>query len=108
MKGAPISILLVEDDPGDVLISKRALSTGKLNNHVTVASDGDQALELLRGKHNGSGPPRPDLVLLDLNLPRKDGREVLQEIKSDPTLRSIPVIVLTTSSAEEDIARSYD
>ncbi len=100
----PITVLLVEDDPGDVLLIREAFEDHKLNNTLLVANDGVEALELLRD----AGTDRPDLVLLDLNLPRKDGREVLREIKDDDALRSIPVVVLTTSDAEEDILRSYD
>lgn len=100
----PITVLLVEDDPGDVLLIREAFEDHKLNNTLLVAGDGVEALELLRS----ADTERPDLVLLDLNLPRKDGREVLKEIKADESLRSIPVVVLTTSDAEEDILRSYD
>jgi len=100
----PITVLLVEDDPGDVLLVREALNDHKLNNRLLVAADGVEAMELLRS----ADANRPDLVLLDLNLPRKDGREVLAEIKADEALRSIPVVVLTTSDAEEDILRSYD
>jgi CheY-like chemotaxis protein len=100
----PITVLLVEDDPGDVLLIREAFEDHKLNNTLLVANDGVEALELLRDAETD----RPDLVLLDLNLPRKDGREVLREIKDDDALRSIPVVVLTTSDAEEDILRSYD
>jgi CheY-like chemotaxis protein len=100
----PITVLLVEDDPGDVLLIREAFEDHKLNNTLLVANDGVEALELLRNPDT----ERPDLVLLDLNLPRKDGREVLREIKDDDALRSIPVVVLTTSDAEEDILRSYD
>lgn len=100
----PITVLLVEDDPGDVLLIREAFEDHKLSNTLLVAGDGVEALELLRNPETD----RPDLVLLDLNLPRKDGREVLREIKADDTLRSIPVVVLTTSDAEEDILKSYD
>lgn len=100
----PITVLLVEDDPGDVLLIREAFEDHKLNNTLLVAGDGVEALELLRNPET----ERPDLVLLDLNLPRKDGREVLREIKADDALRSIPVVVLTTSDAEEDILKSYD
>jgi CheY-like chemotaxis protein len=101
-------ILLVEDDPGDVLITQEALTQSKLVNNLHVVSDGDDALDFLyrRGRHQEA--VRPDLVLLDLNLPRRDGREVLTEIKASPELRRIPVVVLTTSRAEEDVLRSYD
>jgi CheY-like chemotaxis protein len=104
----PIEILLVEDDPGDVLMTQEALAESKVANNLHVVSDGEAAMDFLhrRGEHEGA--PRPGLVLLDLNLPRMDGREVLAEIKGDETLRRIPVVVLTTSEAEEDILRSYD
>ena len=98
----PVQILLVEDNPGDVRLTQAALSEGKVKNDLYVARDGVDAMQFLR-----RGTPRPDLVLLDLNLPRKSGREVLKEIKDDPELRRIPVIVLTSSEAEEDILRSY-
>jgi CheY-like chemotaxis protein len=99
----PIAVLLVEDDPGDVVLIQEAFEHNKVRNSLRVVGDGVEAMALLR-----SDEPRPDLILLDLNLPRMDGREVLAEIKSDPVLRSIPVVVLTTSKAEEDILRSYD
>jgi len=98
----PITVLLVEDDPGDVVLIQEAFEHNKVRNTLHVAGDGVEAMEFLR---TGS---RPDLILLDLNLPRKDGREVLAEVKGDAALRSIPVVVLTTSKAEEDILRSYD
>src|SRR3712207_3314621 len=95
----PISVLLVEDDPGDVVLIEEAFEHNKVRNSLKIVKDGVEAMEYLKDSANA----RPDLVLLDLNLPRKDGREVLAEIKSDPALRSIPVVVLTTSKAEEDI-----
>jgi two-component system, chemotaxis family, response regulator Rcp1 len=98
----------VEDDPGDVLITQEALRAGKPRNRVHVAHDGVDALAFLRRQTPHADAPRPDLVLLDLNLPRKDGREVLAEIKSDDDLKRIPVVVLTTSRSEEDVIRSYD
>lgn len=107
-KAKMIEILLVEDSPTDVLIAREALSEAKLLNAIHVAEDGVEALEFLRRRGKFADTPRPDLILLDLNLPRKNGREVLTEIKTDEDLKSIPVIVLTTSSAEEDILRSYD
>jgi CheY-like chemotaxis protein len=104
---SPIQILLVEDDPGDVLMTREALAESKLLNDLQVLADGREAIDYLQGAAEGR-VPKPDLVLLDLNLPRVDGREVLQFIKGDERLRRIPVVVLTTSSAEEDIVRSYD
>ena len=101
----PIEILLVEDNPGDVRLTKELLHEAKVLNHLTVASDGEQALDLLRA--GGASPYRPDLILLDLNLPRKTGHEVLEVLKGDDSLRTIPVIVLTTSDAENDVRRSY-
>ena len=102
-----IDVLLVEDDPGDVLLTREAFEHNKVRNKLHVVHDGEQALAFLRQEGDYAGVPRPDLILLDLNLPRKDGREVLEEIKNDPELRAIPVVVLTTSEAEEDILRSY-
>jgi chemotaxis family two-component system response regulator Rcp1 len=103
-----IKVLLVEDNPGDVRLTKEALKEGKMLNRVTVVGDGVEALSFLRrqGKYADAG--QPDLILLDLNLPKKDGRQVLAEIKADPRLKRIPVVVLTTSSAEEDILKTYD
>ena len=103
-----IDILLVEDDPGDVVLTTEALSGSKLTNILHVAENGELAMKFLRREAPYDGAPRPDLILLDLNLPRMDGREVLAAIKGDPDLRRIPVVVLTTSEAEEDILRSYD
>jgi CheY-like chemotaxis protein len=105
--GQPIEVLLVEDDPGDVLLIREAFDFNKVHNNLNVVSDGEQALDYLRGTGDYTGRIRPDLVLLDLNLPRKDGREVLAEVKSDPDLRTIPIVVLTTSEAEEDVLKSY-
>jgi len=105
--GTPIEVLLVEDDPGDVLMTQEAFEEHKVRNRLNVVSDGAEALAYLRREGQYAGAVRPDLILLDLNLPRRDGREVLQEIKDDPDLRHIPVIVLTTSQAEEDVLRSY-
>jgi CheY-like chemotaxis protein len=106
--GAPVDILLVEDNPGDVRLTQEALREGKIRNRLTVAKDGVEALAMLRREGPHANVPRPDLILLDLNLPRKDGREVLADIKADESLRRIPVVVLTTSKAEEDILRTYD
>jgi CheY-like chemotaxis protein len=105
---APIDILLVEDDPGDVLMTREAFEHHKIRNALHVVSDGVEALEFLHPEGAFAAAPRPGLILLDLNLPRKDGREVLGEIKRDPGLCTIPVVVLTTSEAEEDILRSYE
>ncbi len=103
----PIEILLVEDSPGDVRLTKEALRDAKVRNNLHVASDGMDAMAFLRRQGGYANAPRPDLVLLDLNLPKKGGRAVLEEIKLDPNLKSIPVVILTTSAAEEDILRSY-
>lgn len=104
----PVEILLVEDNPGDVRLTVEALHESKVRNHLSVAKDGVEALEYLRRQGTFKNAARPDVILLDLNLPRKDGREVLAEIKADPDLMSIPVVVLTTSRAEEDVLRMYD
>ena len=104
----PIDVLLVEDDAGDVLLIREAFEHNKVHNNLEVVSDGVEAIAYLRRQGEHADAPRPDLVLLDLNLPRKDGREVLAEVKADPDLRRIPVVVLTTSKAEEDVLRSYD
>jgi CheY-like chemotaxis protein len=101
------SILLVEDDPGDVLLIREALAEHKVANTLSVVSDGVEAMEYMRGEGDYAGTERPQLVLLDLNLPRKSGSEVLAELKGDPELAMIPVVVLTTSKAEEDVLRSY-
>lgn len=103
----PIDVLLVEDDPGDVVLIQEAFEHNKVQNRLAVVSDGVEAVAYLRREDGFADAPRPDLVLLDLNLPRKDGREVLAEIKADDSLAAIPVVVLTTSEAEEDILRSY-
>ena len=103
-----IEVLLVEDDPGDVVLIREAFEHNKVYNALHVVSDGVEALDFLYRRNGHEGAPRPDLVLLDLNLPRKDGREVLEEVKADSSLRTIPIVVLTTSEAEEDILRSYD
>jgi CheY-like chemotaxis protein len=102
-----IDVLLVEDDPGDVLMTREAFEQHKVANTLHVVSDGVEAVKFLRRQEPYADAPRPGLILLDLNLPRKDGREVLADIKSDPELLDIPVVVLTTSAADEDIARSY-
>lgn len=105
---APIEILLVEDNPGDVRLTQEALKEGKIINNLHMAKDGVEAISFLRQEGEYADSARPDLILLDLNLPKKDGREVLMEIKKDEELRRIPVVVLTTSRAEEDIIRTYD
>ncbi len=106
--GKPIEILLVEDNPGDVRLVKEALKDVKVLNNLRVAKDGQEALDFLHREGNHTEAPHPDLILLDLNLPKKDGREVLAEIKVDDNLKRIPVVVLTTSKAEEDILKSYN
>ncbi len=106
--GRPVEILLVEDNPGDVGLTRETLKDSKLLNHMTVVGDGVEAMALLRREGKYANTTRPDLILLDLNLPKKDGREVLREIKTDEQLRRIPVVVLTTSSAEQDILKTYD
>lgn len=105
---APIQILLVEDSPGDVALTTEALRDARIANDLHVVTDGEAAMAFLRREDEYAGAPRPDLVLLDLNLPRKDGREVLGEVKWDEDLRRIPIVVLTTSTAEIDILESYD
>jgi two-component system, chemotaxis family, response regulator Rcp1 len=106
-RGEPVEILLVEDNPGDVRLTKEALREGKVYNNLHWAKDGVEALEFLRREGKHAKAPRPDIILLDLNLPKKDGREVLEIIKGDERLRNIPVVVLTTSKAEEDVVKSY-
>jgi|SRR6185369_10373245 CheY-like chemotaxis protein len=103
----PIEVLLVEDDPGDVLMTREAFEEHKVRNNLTVVSDGEDALAYVRREGDYANAARPDLILLDLNLPRRDGREVLAELKADPELREIPVVVLTTSAADADILASY-
>ncbi len=104
----PIVILLVEDNPGDVDLAREALDTGKLHNTLKVARDGVEAMDFLRKKGKFSEAPRPDLIILDLNLPKKDGRQVLAEIKDDESLKRIPVVILTSSRAEEDVIKTYN
>jgi CheY-like chemotaxis protein len=104
----PIEILLVEDNPGDSRLAKEALKESKLKNNLYVAEDGVEAMNFLYKKGKYSKMPRPDLVILDLNLPKKDGREVLAEIKNDDNLKRIPVVILTISKAEEDILKTYN
>jgi two-component system response regulator len=107
MNAELISVLLVDDDPGDVLLVREAFEDHKVGNLLSVVSDGVEAMEYVRGQGSYSQAVRPDLILLDLNLPRKSGIEVLEEVKTDPALSTIPVVVLTTSEAEEDIVRAY-
>ena len=104
----PIEILLIEDNLGDVRLTMEALKEGKVSNNLSVVKDGVEAIAFLRQEDKYADAPRPDLILLDLNLPRKDGREVLAEIKQDPDLKRIPVVILTTSQAEQDILKTYD
>jgi len=106
--GKPIEILLVEDNAGDVRLTQEALDDGKVHNNMRVVKDGVEALAYLRREGKYANVPRPDLILLDLNLPKKDGREVLAEIKGDKVLKRIPVVVLTTSRAERDVLKAYD
>ena len=103
----PIDVLLVEDDPGDELMTREAFEDNKIGNTLHVVRDGEEALDFLYRRGDHTDAPQPDLILLDLNLPKYDGRQVLEKIKSDPDLAHIPVVVLTTSAAEEDILRSY-
>jgi chemotaxis family two-component system response regulator Rcp1 len=103
----PIQVLLVEDNPGDVRLTREAFRDAKMHLDLHVANDGIEAMEFLLRQGDFSGSPRPDLILLDLNLPRKDGREVLAEIKGNPALKTIPVVILTTSASDADIERSY-
>jgi two-component system, chemotaxis family, response regulator Rcp1 len=105
--GRLIEILMVEDSPSDADLTIEALREAKVANHLNIVEDGVQAMNFLRRRNPYSQAPRPDLILLDLNLPRKDGREVLAELKADPNLRTIPVVVLTMSRAEEDVLRAY-
>lgn len=108
MNVKPIELLLVEDSEADVRLTMEALGEAKIKNRLSVVEDGVEALEFLRRQGPHADAPRPDLILLDLNLPRKDGRQVLREIKADDSLKRIPVVVLTTSKSEEDVLRAYD
>jgi two-component system response regulator len=103
-----VEILLVEDNPADVLMTRSAFEDFNISNSLHVVEDGVEAMQYLRGESDFAGSPRPDLIMLDLNLPRKNGREVLAEIKSDPQLHTIPVVVLTTSQSEKDVLQAYD
>ncbi|MDY6930437.1 MAG: response regulator [Halobacteriota archaeon] len=104
----PVEILLVEDNPGDVRLTQEAFNEGKIKNNLHIVGDGIEALKFLRNEGDYANAPRPDLVLLDLNMPRMGGREVLENMKADSVLKSIPVVILTTSEAEQDILKSYD
>jgi len=104
----PVEVLLIEDNPGDVRLTMEAFKEGKIRNHLSVVSDGVEALAFLRREGPYANAPRPDIILLDLNLPKKDGRDVLAEIKTEEDLKRIPVVVLTTSNAEKDILGAYD
>jgi chemotaxis family two-component system response regulator Rcp1 len=104
----PVEILLVEDNPGDERLTREALKEGKVYSNLYWAKDGVEAMQFLRGEGKYAGAVRPDIILLDLNLPKKDGREVLQEIKNDDDLKRIPVVILTTSKAEEDVLKTYN
>lgn len=106
--GRPADFLLVEDNPGDVRLTQEALKSHKVQNNLHVVTDGEEALAYLRKQGKYKDVPRPDIILLDLNLPKKDGREVLAEIKSDQSLKSIPVVIITSSEAEQDIIKSYN
>ena len=106
--GRPVEILLVEDNPGDVRLTREALKDARVINNLQVAADGVEAMAYLKRQGGYENAIRPDLILLDLNLPKKDGREVLSEIKADTSLRRIPVVILTTSKAEEDVLKTYD
>ena len=107
VRGRPVEILLVEDSPSDTELTIEALAAGKVCNNLSAVEDGVEAMAFLRREGPYADAPRPDLILLDLNLPRKDGREVLAEVKGDPDLKCIPVVVLTTSAAEQDVVRAY-
>lgn len=106
--GRPADFLLVEDNPGDVRLTQEALKNHKVQNNLHVATDGEEAMAFLHRKGKYANAPRPDIILLDLNLPKKDGREVLAEIKSDSNLKTIPVVIITSSEAEQDIVKSYN
>ncbi len=107
-EGQSVEILLAEDNPGDARLTEKALERGSILNNLHVVEDGVEALAFLRNEDEYADTPRPDLILLDLNMPRKDGKDVLRELKDDEDLRRIPVVVLTSSAAEEDVVKSYD
>lgn len=108
IQGRPVEILLVEDNPGDVVLTEEAFSDGKISNNLHVVNDGEQALAYLNKEDGYEGAIRPDLILLDLNLPKVDGREVLDYVKQHETLRAIPIVILTSSEAERDIVKTYN
>lgn len=108
MMGRPVEFLLAEDNPGDVRLTKEALRESKISNNLNVAPDGVEAMAFLRREGKYADAPRPDVILLDLNLPKKDGREVLAEVKADPSLRLIPVVIITSSEAEQDVLKTYE
>ena len=105
--GRSVEILLVEDNPADVLLMKEALQEGKMSNNLHIAGNGDEAMDFLRKRGKFENAVRPDLIMLDLNLPKKDGMEVLAEVKNDPDLKKIPIVIITTSRSEEDIDKTY-
>jgi CheY-like chemotaxis protein len=106
--GVPIEILLVEDSPDDIVLTIEALKDGKVRNHISVVEDGEEAMAFLRRQGQHGTAPRPDLILLDLNLPKKGGKEVLAEVKQDPNLKRIPVVIMTTSKEEKDVLEAYN
>lgn len=108
LMGRPVEFLLAEDNPGDVRLTKEALRESKISNNLNVVPDGVEAMAFLRREGKYFEAPRPDVILLDLNLPKKDGREVLAEVKADPNLRLIPVVIITSSEAEQDVLRTYE
>jgi chemotaxis family two-component system response regulator Rcp1 len=108
LMGRPVEFLLAEDNPGDVRLTKEALRESKISNNLNVVPDGVEAMAFLRREGKYFDAPRPDVILLDLNLPKKDGREVLAEVKADPNLRLIPVVIITSSEAEQDVLRTYE
>jgi chemotaxis family two-component system response regulator Rcp1 len=108
LMGRPVEFLLAEDNPGDVRLTKEALRESKISNNLNVVPDGVEAMAFLRREGKYFEAPRPDVILLDLNLPKKDGREVLAEVKADPHLRLIPVVIITSSEAEQDVLRTYE
>ncbi|CCE22206.1 response regulator [Methylotuvimicrobium alcaliphilum] len=106
--GRAAEFLLVEDNPGDVRLTKEALTESKVKNNLNVVGDGEEAMAFLKRQGKYAEAPRPDVILLDLNLPKKNGREVLEEIKADPSLKRIPVVIITSSEAEQDVLKTYD